>query len=190
MLKNIPITAGTTDEDGRTIAVKQLLPARPLESVLYVGASAPRHDYLELFPHADILEIDPESVSGMATFMNKVMQGDITTFVPEHHYDMIFWWHGPEHVTKELSVLTINRLKKYCNMLIVGTPWGYSPHPGHVSEWDVQDMVDLNMLVTTIGEKNQYGQVVGQASGLAGYWDERIQEDVDKHPGYVPNNAK
>lgn len=152
-------------------------------SMLYVGW---RHDchpwwYKSFAPalginELTILEVHGPNVSdaeqrdwqGQFGLKTRVIQGNVLNparYYRRHSYDIIFWDHGPEHVTKaELEGIT-PFLKEFRNkLLIYCCPWGHwpqEPTDGNEHErhsWDVQvkDMEDVGMLkVFTVGKPGQ-----------------------------------
>jgi hypothetical protein len=101
------------------------------KSVLYIGARPDRTDFLQNFINAgyeiSILEIYKPNVE---YFKNnprfiEVIEGDITNFNFNKKYDVVFWWHGPEHVEEEKIDYTLKKLESISNHLVVlGCPWG------------------------------------------------------------------
>ena len=84
-------------------------------------------DYLEEWKSAGyditILEVWPKNVVDLKAAGFNVIQGDVREYMPEHPYDVVFWWHGPEHVHKQELMPTIDKILSYTNQaLITGCP--------------------------------------------------------------------
>ena len=86
-----------------------------------------------------------------------VIAGDVSEidsiFGPSS-FDVVLWWHGPEHVEKSVAIQTIEKLKGCTRqMLIVGCPKGFEPqttvggndHERHVSAWERSDFEKQGM---------------------------------------------
>jgi hypothetical protein len=124
------------------------------KSVLYVGARIDRSDFLINFKNSgskvSILEIHKPNVNYFKTlpWVSEVIEGDVTKFKSKNKYDVVFWWHGPEHVEKSKLADTLKNLESMTKKTIVlGCPWGNVPQGGnyeaenpyekHVSYFDV-----------------------------------------------------
>lgn len=122
---------------------KQLLKCIPTvldhETLLYIGAKRGSTQMLNLFVNAsyviDIVEIWPENAAGLRDMkgIRRVIVGDARdihkmNFAP---YDIVMWWHGPEHVHwKELEGI-LNNLKKLSKKLtIIACPLGVCKQGG------------------------------------------------------------
>ena len=122
--------------DWQSVLISHIPDLFKYKSVLYVGASRKRSVMLPEFTQAkyevSILEAFIDNVEHFQNnqSLHEVIHGDIRTFVPKRKYDVIFWWHGPEHIEEYLLYQTLERLGKYCNhVLIAGCPWGiYKQH--------------------------------------------------------------
>jgi len=113
------------------------------KSVLYIGIERYRmvfiknflqHNYkidlLEIWkPHVDYYRF----INSQAKFFNKIVCGDVSK-VEEYDlaekYDVVFWFHGPEHVEFDVATSTINLLKKKTGKVFVCVcPFGVSHSP-------------------------------------------------------------
>lgn len=101
------------------------------KSVLYIGARPDRTDFLQNFINAEyeisILEIYKPNVEYFKndSVFTEVIEGDVKDFKTDKKYDVIFWWHGPEHVEEEKIDYTLKKLESISNHLVVlGCPWG------------------------------------------------------------------
>ena len=104
-------------------------------SVLYVGARTDRMDFGKDFKLAgyeiDVLEIFEPNVQYLKTveFINHVIRGDVrqARLLVQRTYDIVFWWHGPEHIEKSDLGDTLNGLRLIAEELVVcACPWGGS----------------------------------------------------------------
>jgi hypothetical protein len=104
-------------------------------SLLYVGAKARMHTALEMLHQAGhritVLEAWPAycgqlRLDPLARWVDRVVMGDVTEAIyglPD--YDVIFWFHGPEHVYLWQFEITEAKLAKMARRLVVlGAPWG------------------------------------------------------------------
>jgi hypothetical protein len=157
----------------RTESLLRLMPDLFSErSVLYIGARSDRMDYGEEFKKAkatiDVLEIYKPNVDYLKkiNWINEVFLGDVRTFNIEKKYDVIFWWHGPEHILESELKSTLDRLEKKAETaVILGCPWGefhQGPDYGneneiHESHYDYTIFEDLGYTVECLGNKNTHG---------------------------------
>jgi len=141
------------------------------KTVLYVGANTHRCHILPTFRNRgyeiDIVEPHKPNcdyytgVIGIRNTYNVTIQ----EFNPEDKYDVVFWWHGPEHVKKEELESTLKHIesmtKKY---VVLGCPWGNNPQEAidgnyfeiHRSSMYVEDFEKLGYNVDTIGTKDNW----------------------------------
>ena len=101
------------------------------KSVLYIGAKYNRSDFLEDFQkngyNITVLEIYKPNVEHLRTLpqINEVIEGDVCNFFTDKKFDVIFWWHGPEHIKEENLAMTLKKLESFANNYVVlGCPWG------------------------------------------------------------------
>jgi len=141
------------------------------KSVLYIGANIYRCDVLKDFRNhgykIDILE----PFKGNCDYyrgvigINKVHQGTIQKFITPIKYDIVFWWHGPEHVTKEDLEISLKNMESMAKFLVVlGSPWGKNdqeqiygnPLEKHVSSIYEEDFNQRGYAVDAIGTKDTW----------------------------------
>lgn len=144
------------------------------KSVLYIGARTDRFDYGEEFRNAGyeiiLLEVWPENTLYLSRipWLKKVIQADITlyNFSQDDKFDIVFWWHGPEHIEETKIPITLKRLESVTNeYIILGCPWGKfeqgelynNPFEKHISYLDYNIFEDLGYETECLGEKNLYG---------------------------------
>jgi hypothetical protein len=105
------------------------------KTALYVGASVCRAYLLDDLIHwgwrTTVVEIWPQNVEHIRLTRNiPVILGDIATALIGGPYDLGFWWHGPEHVSKEDLAKALANLEAACGLgglVVLGAPEGYSP---------------------------------------------------------------
>jgi len=114
----------------------------------------------------DVIDIWKPNVKDMRQnlkYVYNVFYGDIRNFDFKAVYDVIMFWHGPEHLEKADIPVLLERLKKYAAKLIIfGCPYGYyeqgpeygNPYETHRSHWDREDFVKLGMESDAIGYKD------------------------------------
>lgn len=138
--------------------VKRLLILAPdlfkYKTLFYIGARKDRYDFLEMFEEhkydIDILEVFGENVRFLKTlsWVSKVIKGDVTKFKPKKKYDIVFWWHGPEHVRKGKLAKVLKVLESSARkMVVLGCPWGNvsqskeleeeNPYEKHLNSFDI-----------------------------------------------------
>ena len=144
----------------------------PGHSILYVGANQQRAHYALEMKDAgntlDLVEIEQANVDFWDTKpdspFTSCQLGDIREKMAANAYDLVFWYHGPEHVTKdELDAALANceRAVKPGGMVVLGCPWGdgpdgnvASPYGKHVSKWYPEDFTDRGYHAAVGGTKD------------------------------------
>lgn len=103
--------------------------------LLYVGGKPERVQVLDLYLEAgwsvDILEAWHENAEALRRWpvldlypASLVIEGDVRT-APLRPYDVVVWWHGPEHVKAEEFPAVLRRLESAATkMVILASPWG------------------------------------------------------------------
>jgi hypothetical protein len=141
------------------------------ESILYVGASKQRMNFLTDFRKRNyqitVLEAFKENVDYLKRFswIEKVFLGDVRSFKfpAKKKYDVIFWWHGPEHIEKKDLEKTLKKLESVCKKVVVlGCPFGVSEqgeaygnsYERHLSFLDGTEFTKLGYDVEYLGEKD------------------------------------
>ena len=154
--------------------VRQSLPdlfEKKYKSVLYIGANHIRQHFLKNFV-ADydkviVLEIHPDNVRHVkekyAEKNIQIIQGDVRhvdSLILEK-FDVCFFWHGPEHLTKLETRGVLTKLESMTNHLIVlGMPYGryeQGAEYGNVHEthlWDIypENVKDLGYFTDVLGD--------------------------------------
>ena len=76
---------------------------------------------LEIYkPNVQYFKNDPR--------FTEVIEGDVTKFNSKKKYDIVFWWHGPEHIEEEKIKNTLKKLELIAkHFVVLGCPWGDVP---------------------------------------------------------------
>lgn len=159
--------------ENRTESLNRLIPdLYNYNSVLYIGARSDRFDYGKDFRaynyEITVLEAFDKNVNYLKNidWIKEVIHGDVTDIDVGEKYDIVFWWHGPEHIKENQLNDTITKLERYANVAVVlGCPWGLFPQKAlhnnpfeiHVSHNDYQIFEDLGYNVECLGTKNKKG---------------------------------
>ena len=157
--------------EDRTESLNRLIPdLYNYKTVLYVGARSDRFDYGEDFKKAGcditILEIHPSNVKHLEKLGYLVHQGDVRRWNALIKYDIVFWWHGPEHIEESELKETLSRLEQYARVAVVlGCPWGEfnqgaihgNENEKHVSSLDFIMFEELGYDVECLGRKDVRG---------------------------------
>lgn len=110
------------------------------KTLLYIGASPDRFELVDLFYYSgyeiDVLEIFEPNVKALEVMnrrwkiFKKIMLGDVRRVeeILKGQYDVIVFWHGPEHLGPLEIKPTIEKLESFArHLLIFGSPWGEYP---------------------------------------------------------------
>lgn len=141
------------------------------QTLLYIGASLARFELIDEFYYAgyeiDVLEIFEPNVKSLEVMNRRwkifknVMLGDVRKVeeILKSQYDVIVFWHGPEHLGKLEIAPTLRKLEDFARrLLICGCPWGDYPqgpvkgnvHEEHVSSLDPWFFKDLGFNTSTV----------------------------------------
>jgi hypothetical protein len=154
------------------------------KTVLYVGVRPGRMQLLDLFLEAgyeaDVVEIWPRNYAYIQELQNDRFRGkekalfkniycqDIKAFaaIEKGPYDVVVWWHGPEHMPKaDLPAVLENLFRMTEQVLILGCPWGATaqgalggnPSEAHVSCFTTNYFEALGFKTSTLGRENKGG---------------------------------
>ena len=151
--------------------------------VLYVGANKRRAYYAKELKEAgatlDLLEIDEGKAKHWRTkdMFSVVEVGDVTSWLVDNpacvgfswdgDYDTAFWWHGPEHVTREQlddALANLESVVKPGGLIVLGCPWGEAPyadeehydeHEQHVGAYYPEDFEQRGYTVFVDGTRDR-----------------------------------
>jgi hypothetical protein len=120
------------------------LPQLPeYRTVLYVGANQRRFQLYGMIRDKEITVLEIHGPNALALAQNKrrpvarIIQGDVVSadwdaqVLAGAPYDLLLWWHGPEHVPEHTARAllscegTLRRLWRWA--ILLGCPWGLSP---------------------------------------------------------------
>lgn len=160
------------DEEQRFDQIRRNIPSfitGEFKDLLYIGVNKVRfqfNDYLhELKYNITLLEV---YTINLETYLDKYtcINADITKFETDEMWDVIMWWHGPEHISKEELKPTLQKLERMAKKLVIlGCPWGkhihgavdgnpYEPHINHIYP---SDLMKLGYSVESIGVQDKKG---------------------------------
>jgi hypothetical protein len=168
---------------GRSMKRKKQLLSIPkildYKTLLYIGANPQRLELLDIFYNAgykiDVLEIFPANVEGLKEInrkekiFNKIILGDVREIdetMTDRKYDIVCWWHGPEHVKKHYFAPTLRQLENLTiHITVLGCPWGKYPqgalygneYEKHESSLYPKDFRELGYNVKMIKKPNKRG---------------------------------
>lgn len=153
-----------------------------LKKMLYVGASFQRQDFLDLFLKLGYQITIVEAFSENVSFLHKqklnygmkydIVLGDIVSARFADEFDVVFFWHGPEHLKYQDILPTLIKLKSMAKLVVLGCPFGYykqgaeygNPYEVHQSHLTPLDFESWGFACVTIGELNQLG------SNITAWW--------------------
>lgn len=159
--------------------------ATPRRSQMVLELSGANYDItlLEAFkPNADYYAGHP--------WFAEVICGDVQNICEianGRKWDLVVWWHGPEHVDKERLPQTLADLEAVANeMVVLGSPWGQNlhgmvsgnPHSVHQASIDMPDLEKLGYSTSTLGEKDNPGTWCHLLAWKGGNQQKHIDVDV------------
>jgi len=140
------------------------------KTLLYIGANPMRNDELDELMNmgykATILEaFEPNCDELKTRGFSRVINADIVDYEFEKDFDVIMFWHGPEHLRHQDLKPTIKKLEEHCKLLIFACPFGtypqgieygnyYEIHHSHI----YPDFFEVhNYKTATLGEVDNQG---------------------------------
>ena len=143
------------------------------KSILQIGVKEKSfgvHNWLKMFRlffkcgyrTFDVLEIWQQNLDGLEKWehlRNKIL-GDIRDIdkLIINEYDVIFWWHGPEHIEKSEFYILQQKFDKFKDtLIIIGCPWGEfkqgevdgNPYEEHKTHWQPEELEKYGYAVYT-----------------------------------------
>jgi len=156
--------------------LRRIPKALKYKTLLYIGANVKRMQMIEHFRAAkyriDVVEIWPENVIVLKEWNKKhrvfakIYQADIRKFATTKKYDVVMWWHGPEHVEIDELRAILARLEWSArHFIILASPWGNypqgaaggNPFEEHISALTPKTWSSLGYSSDTIGELDKLG---------------------------------
>lgn len=170
-------------QDEREKCVRRCIPdlfSGMYQSVLYVGANQKRQHFLNFFEESNykrivILEAFEENYKFLKkkfetkkpslyqVILGKVEEIEKFSLDP---FDVIFFWHGPEHLAQHQIEPTLKKLESISNYLVVlGMPFGKyeqgseygNPFETHLSSIYPPFLQQLGYHTETLGKQDQQG---------------------------------
>ena len=143
---------------------------------LYIGANLEMHTGLQMLHDAGytvtVLEVWPEYVrqlrrAPLLWWVAEVLEQDVRNLAelpPDARWDVVVWYHGPEHLTWAEFAAVLPELERRARRLVVlGAPWGDTRGPGanpyahHVSFYYEEDWQRLGYTTRTLGPVDEHG---------------------------------
>lgn len=138
------------------------------KTVLYVGGGNRLQVFDEFVKHnctIDIVEVFAPNILKLVNVkgIRSIFHSDIETFNPKDKYDVVFFWHGIEHIKKGSVHKLIKKIERYTTKLIVfGCPYGIyeqgaeygNEFEKHISVWYPDDFPLRGFKCDTIGMKD------------------------------------
>jgi hypothetical protein len=145
-------------------------------TVLYIGAKKDRWDLVPEMHQCGclitVIEVFHKNAVELrkSEYFENVIHGDVRYIeyldLGREKFDVVVWWHGPEHIQKSESKEIIAKLEKLANRyVILGTPWGLVKqgisgknfYEVHLSFWDPGDYIRMKYDCLILGKKNEMG---------------------------------
>jgi len=143
------------------------------DNLLYVGARESRIDYgtelREAGYQITILEIYPPNVVALKNTVKwaEIVEGDVRSPpFGSDSFDVIFWWHGPEHIEiDELEGALVELEKMATHAVVLGCPWSTycqgdlegNPHECHVAHLEGPELKEMGYSICQTGTRGEPG---------------------------------
>ena len=151
-------------------------------NLLYVGARESRIDYGSELRDAGyqitIVEIHPPNVNALKQTVTwaQIVEGDVRSPPFENDsFDVIFWWHGPEHIEVDELEDALDELEKIAtHAVVLGCPWSTycqgdlegNPHERHVAHLEGPELRDLGYRICQTGKRGEPGSNIAAVKFL------------------------
>jgi len=139
-------------------------------TILYIGANKVRKEMLDVFnaKRITILEAWTPNVIDMRKLGYETIQGDVRDLakMPIGKFDVVMWWHGPEHVEKKSLPMILKAIQQRAiHVAVVACPWGRyeqgeargNPYEKHLSHLYPDFFQKLGWRTSVIGRKDVRG---------------------------------
>ena len=147
-------------------------------SVLYVGANKRRQHFLDWFEKAGylrivVLEAFRENYEFLRAKFDRrtppygVAYGDVRNVdsVLKEAFDVAFFWHGPEHLSREEIMPVLESLEGMSRIVVLGCPHGAykqgpeygNPYEEHLTAIYPEFLEGLGYGTDVVGEANERG---------------------------------
>ena len=160
------------NEEQRFDQIKRNIPSfltQEFKDLLYIGVGKYRFQFESYLNNLNynITLLEAYS-SNLKKYIGKyvVINADITKFETGDKWDVVMWWHGPEHISKEELKPTLEKLERIAKKLVIlGCPWGKylqgtiggNPYEVHKAYLYPKDLLKLGYLIETIGRLDRVG---------------------------------
>ena len=164
---------GKEREDERFNQIKQNIPSfitQEFNTLLYIGVGY--RTKFQFQSHLDNLNYNITILEAHKPNLRKhrgkyaIINADITKFKTKRRWDIVMWWHGPEHISKGELKPTLQKLERMAKKLVIlGCPWGKyvqgvvggNPYEVHKTHLYPKDLVELGYSVKTLERPNKMG---------------------------------
>lgn len=164
------------DDMGREAQLLRCIPdIAAYQTLFYVGAHRRRIQMLPIFIDAgysiDVIEVFEPNYQELLEFnsttpvFRKVILDDIRTYRCPDLYDVVMWWHGPEHVEREELLKSLQYLESIATgYVVLACPWGEfaqphekNPYEEHLLSLYPSDFESRGYQIDMVGEENVPG---------------------------------
>jgi hypothetical protein len=139
------------------------------KTLLYIGINA-RFQFGAEFKDANfditVVELQGKNCESARKipWIQNIIQSDIMDFDDDKLYDVVFWWHGPEHFTRSDIYSIIDKIESLSKRLIViGCPFGINIDNrlyGHVSHLYPDFFHNLGYKTFCVGKRDTKGSSI------------------------------
>jgi hypothetical protein len=172
-----PVTHSTVE--GRLMQLREKVPGlfRPRfhsATILYIGASKRAHCLQELWEAGHEITLLEAWGDNAAMYFDDrrvkhvrvgLAQEVDRAALPYYKYDVVFWWHGPEHVGYTELNTTLDSLEATAPWVILACPWGKyiqnktggNPYEEHLSHLYPEMFKARGYETATLGQKDVKG---------------------------------
>jgi hypothetical protein len=161
----------------REAQFKSAIPeALELRTILYIGAKPARMQILPIFfgngRVIDVLEAWPANIDALiglnekSKVFRRIFLGDVRKAEILESYELVLFWHGPEHLAIQDLPFVLAKLEAAATRLVVlASPWGrYSqgategnPFERHRSSLYPEDLAGFGYQTAVHGERDRKG---------------------------------
>jgi len=166
-----------TDDHTRQAQLIRCIPdITDYRTLLYIGANCNRMQMIPLFLSAgyviDVVEVFRPNWQGLvklneaSKIFRNIIHADIREYKTEELYDIVMWWHGPEHADYVSMVKVVRYLESLATKYVVlACPWGEykqnavgnNIYEEHLQSLSIEDFTIYGYQVDTIGKKDTTG---------------------------------
>lgn len=94
-----------------------------------------------------------------------VIKGDIRLWETDRQWDVVIWWHGPEHIPEQDLDVLIPKIETFATKIaVMAGPWGHTtvrtnhknPYEFHFSVLTPERFAKHGYTVRTVGQKDTF----------------------------------